>query len=374
MIKIKRKILIFSSSPAFGGVEKALVNYCKNMDKSKYEITVLTWNYCDKIKSNLRAEINYKYLFNNNEPRGFWRIIRYLPAFLLHRIFIKEHYDIEIAFQEGNSHKIISGARKTTKKICWFHTNSDNYDIDFKLYKTRKEVNKIINKFDKICFVSNYNKEWNNIRYNFQKDKEIVIYNPIDIEEIKLKSQEEFNEVINKQILNLIVISRLSPEKKIDELIAMLIKLKREYNYNFFMRIIGEGSEYQKLNKMIDDNKANNYIKLLGFRDNPYVLLKESDLLICNSGKIESFSLAVAEAMVLNIPILSCSGGAPEELINEYANGILVKSNKELYEQLKNLIEKPEILKNMKNEYVNNEFKFDNKIIQSIVDNLLDTI
>lgn len=374
MIRIKKEILFFSVSPSFGGVEKVLINYCNNINKKEYRITVLTWYYCEKIKINLNKDIEYRYIFNRNEFKGISRIIRYCPAKLLHMFFIRKKYDIEIAFQEGIPHKIISGAKKNVKTICWFHTNSDNYDIDFKLYKTRNNVEKIINKYTKIFFVSKYNMNWNNSRYNFDKNRQMILYNPINIEEIKSKAKIEDNELIDTTQVNLIIISRLSPEKNLEKIIDIVINLRNEGLNNFSMRIIGEGSEYEKLKNIITNKGADRYIRMIGFRNNPYSLLNKSDLLICTSGAIESFSLVVAEAMVLNIPVLSFTGGAPEELLINYSNGFLINNNEQLYEKLKEFILKKNRCKNQvkKNEIY--DYIFDKKNIVKIFEDILISI
>ena len=51
---------------------------------------------------------------------------------------------------------------------------------------------------------------------------------------------------------------------------------------NFRLLILGEGSE-KNMQKFIEDNNLKNYVKLKDFIDNPFRLIKESDIFILSS-------------------------------------------------------------------------------------------
>ena len=215
-----KKVLIFTRSQAFGGIEKVLVDYCNNINSDNYKITVLNWFYCKEIKESLNKNVEYKYIFKEKEPRGIGRLVRDLPAAIVHKIFIREKYDIEIAFQEGYAHKIISGAGKHTKKIAWFHINPNYFNFNEPLCKDKDKLEKMLNKYDDLCFVSKFMKEWYLNTYSFINPKLHVIYNPIDKENVILKSNEAVLDLnVDKDVFRIVCVGRLSVEKRFDRVI-----------------------------------------------------------------------------------------------------------------------------------------------------------
>ena len=62
---------------------------------------------------------------------------------------------------------------------------------------------------------------------------------------------------------------------------------------------------------------------LLGFHDNPYAYLGSSDIYV-SSSRYEGFSLAIAEAMIVGLPIVSTKCAGPLELLGNGSCGMLV--------------------------------------------------
>lgn len=79
--------------------------------------------------------------------------------------------------------------------------------------------------------------------------------------------------------------------------------------FDFELWILGDGEQRTNLNRYIKDNRLGCYVKLWGFKSNPYKYLKVCDYFI-SSSRSEGFSLVIAEAMILGLPVLStyCSG------------------------------------------------------------------
>ena len=65
----------------------------------------------------------------------------------------------------------------------------------------------------------------------------------------------------------------------------------------------------------------------------------ESDVFVCSS-RAEGFSLVIAEAMVLGIPVVSTECSGPNELLQEGRCGILIENSEEgLYQGIKVLLD-----------------------------------
>jgi glycosyltransferase involved in cell wall biosynthesis len=359
----RKKILFLIHTLGAGGAEKALVNLVNNMNYKKYDITVMTVINTGKFRNDLNQNIQYKTMFNipilNNKEETknvsgsllnktskkvniiskiyqlFWKMF---PAKLIYTIFIKEKYDVEVSFLEGICAKIISNStNKKSKKIAWVHVDLLNENKSEKFFKNIREEKKCYNKFNSIVAVSNIVKESVIKKYNIDFDKVLVKYNPIDINEITNKANDNINMEISKKI-KLISIGRLTSQKGYDCLLRIAKKLKDD-KIDYELWIIGVGPEEDNLKKYIHENYLSNYVKLLGFKENPYKYLKIADLFVCSS-RAEGFSTAVSEAIILGVPVITTDCSGMRELLgdnNEY--GIVTKNDeKSLYEGLKSLL------------------------------------
>ena len=83
------------------------------------------------------------------------------------------------------------------------------------------------------------------------------------------------------------------------------------------MLIIGEGSEKENIENYIRNNDLENYVKLLGYKSNPWKYLSRSNLFVLSS-IWEGFGNVIVESMFLGIPVIStsCKSGPSEILAN----------------------------------------------------------
>ena len=91
------------------------------------------------------------------------------------------------------------------------------------------------------------------------------------------------------------------------------------------MIILGQGSLLEELQVQAKDLKIDEAVHFLGFVDNPYYYLKNSDVFVLTS-KYEGFPHVLLEAMTLEIPIIStnCLTG-PKDILKKGKLGYLVK-------------------------------------------------
>jgi len=120
----------------------------------------------------------------------------------------------------------------------------------------------------------------------------------------------------------LISIGRLEPMKDFATLIQAF-KLVRE-QIPCELVIIGEGTGRLILEEWIDRLDLRSYVRLPGAMENPYSLLKESDLFVLSS-KYEGFGNVIVEALALGIPVVAtdCAGG-PAYILNQGEFGKMV--------------------------------------------------
>lgn len=345
---MKKKILFLIESFAGGGVEKVFIDLINNMDISKYDVTVMSiWDYGVR-KKDLRKDVRYKSIFPNIKgiSRVFHNFVEKSDGKLLYKLGIRERYDIEIAFIEGRATKIIGASTNpNSKKIAWVHIDLSQGHWTSKVFRESTELEKnYYKKFNYIVFVSNSAKEGFIKLFGDDFDNLKVKYNPIIADDVIRKSQEIVDDIEKPKDKKLLVTSgRLVSQKGYESLLEVCNRLNND-KLDYELWILGEGWARPKLEELIDKYKLNN-VKLLGFKENPYKYIEKGDLFVCSS-KNEGFSLVIAEAMILGLPVISTNCAGPNELLNFGEYGLMVEnSDEELYKELKSLIEDNEKLK-----------------------------
>lgn len=90
------------------------------------------------------------------------------------------------------------------------------------------------------------------------------------------------------------------------------------------------------------------YVKLIGFKNNPYPYIKNANLFVCSS-RHESFSLVVAESLILSTPVISTYCTGPTELLDNGEYGMLVENSEDgLYYGLSELLKSNDKLESYK--------------------------
>ena len=170
--------------------------------------------------------------------------------------------------------------------------------------------------------------------YEFKKElynkfnlNSVVIYNPLNLTEIKKKSKIKLNlKFFNEsKTLKIINIARFTKQKdhitllKSFKIISKKIKSK--------LLIIGYGPEKKTINNFIKKNKLSNQVKVMNFQNNPYKYIVKSDVFILSS-LYEGLPNVLLEAQSLKKFIISsdCPTG-PKEILNNGKYGLLFKTN-----------------------------------------------
>lgn len=335
----KKKILFMVNNLYGGGAEKIFQTLLKNLSLEKYDITVYSVVQCKVDFKYYPENIKYKYIFGQiDENSGRFSSLvtkiqnkiklnwyhKHNAAFFYKR-FIKEEFDIEIAFIEGYATKIISGSpNKKSKKIAWVHIDLMENPWTEVAYKSLEEEKECYRKYDNILGVSE------EVVKAFKKRMDIsdtvsVQYNPVDDVEINQKAQMEKIEYPSN-IKNFVTIGRLVDQKGYDRLLHVVNELKDRFE--FCIRILGEGSDREKLEDYIKKNHLEDYVELLGFQNNPYPYIKAADAFICSS-RSEGFSTVATEAMILQKPIFTTDCAGMKELFGGHDCGMICENSED---------------------------------------------
>jgi glycosyltransferase involved in cell wall biosynthesis len=344
------KILFTILTLRGGGAEGALVNLANNLSKHGHDITVMslfkTGVNIDKLDSNVK----YQYIFRKYIP-GNKFLFRILPPKVLYRMMIKQKYDVAMSYLQGVVSRIIAGAPSEQVIVARIGcTFSRNYDSSH-AYRSRNEMHRCYAKYNKIVANSeDALKAFSDV--TGITDNLCVLYNVFDTKMINEKSNENADFIRDRKTINFITVGTLSLVKGYQRLLECFKKLSDEgFSFNFY--IIGAGPDYDKLKAYVD-SYLKNKVFFLGFQKNPYKYVRQADMYICSSFD-EGFSNAVAEAVILGVPVITTNCAGMREIVgnNEEGGFIVENSNDGLYSGLKQVLEHPEII----NEYKKNIVK-----------------
>ena len=331
-----------------GGAENILQTILQQLDQTKYDITlygVINENFDSNIYP---SYIKYKSVFNGiiDQSKNHFiiklknkiKLLIYnnLPASIFYKLFIRGTYDVEVAFIEGYSTKIISGSNQNSLKITWVHIDLEANHWTEICYKNIKDEVRTYKKYDHIVSVSNSVKEAFSKKFKILNHLSVK-YNPVNQDDILKKSSEELKIAALNSKIRLITVGRLEPQKGYDRLIRVAGKLKNE-GFDFELWIIGKGNQQQKLENLITEHKLENVVTLKGFQTNPYKFIMASDLFVCSS-RSEGFSTVVTEALILGKPVVATNCSGMTELLGDSEYGLVTENNEDaLYLGIKTLI------------------------------------
>lgn len=316
---MKKKVLFIINNLKGGGAEKALVNLMNNLNPSKYNITCkVLFNEGINIKY-LKEHINYQFVFNKT-IRGYSHIAKVIPNNTLYKFVMKnEKYDIEVAFLEGVTTKIISGSTNLNSlKVAWIHTEFNSRKIYKHGFMSKEKVDKAYKKFDKIVTVS---KDAQESFYKLSACKSTVIENIVDI-----NLQKEYEGEINSNFFNFITVGRLTEVKGYERLIYIMKEISKKHKIK--LHILGEGALRSKLEKLILELGLDKIVYLYGYIENPASIVEKCDLFICSSYR-EGLSTVVAESIAVGTPVLTTDCSGMKELLKNNKYGLIVENSEQ---------------------------------------------
>lgn len=272
-----------------------------------------------------------------------------------------------------NIGKFIPIIKRVTDSKVVLHLHNDYLNVD-----TENGEN-IVEACDNIWCVSEFicERVRKIIKNGSEKNKVKLLYNGIDLSEMKKQLSKEEKENIKRQynINNdekvIIYTGRLMPEKGVKELIQAYIELSKEKN-DIVLLIAGGARQINK-NKNNFINKIHKLSKKTKSRviftgripyKQLYKIYSIADIQVVPSICEEAFGLTVVEGMNYEIPIIvTNSGGIPEIVHKDYELMVNRDLNiiQNLKDKMKYVLDNPEIAENITKEYPNKISKFTNE-------------
>ncbi|HAS6347418.1 TPA: glycosyltransferase [Vibrio vulnificus] len=132
----------------------------------------------------------------------------------------------------------------------------------------------------------------------------------------------------NNNVLNLVIVARICPEKGYFTLLESLRYIRKNSLCQFQLRVIGGGEDLEQVKEKVREFDLSNNILFMGWKSTDEVLdiVAQSDLFVLPS-YMEGLPISIMESMMVKTPVLSTYVSGIPELIRHGINGILVPAN-----------------------------------------------
>ena len=214
--------------------------------------------------------------------------------------------------------------------------------LSFSSSKVEQVLLSLLNRFQKRCyasiakkmdlqvFVSGKLKE----KYAVPSVKAIVA-NENRFREEDVVTMEEVQQRESTDTLRLLFVGRLSPEKRVQDLLAVL-----KGRENVQLSIVGDGAKKSELLDFVNANALSDTVFFLGRKEwgeELFSEMKKHDVLVLTSEN-EGLALVLVEAMGCGLPVIASRVGGVPEVVQNGINGILFEKGN--LDMLKDAIER----------------------------------
>ena len=214
-------------------------------------------------------------------------------------------------------HDIVLKKVRAKKKIAWIHTDYTRISVN-----VDKEL-PIWSKFDKIVSISP------DVTTAFLKvfpslsNKIIEINNVLSPFFVRERAEEFSPSLLQEQgRINLLSVGRYTVAKNYDN-VPDICKRIREEGHNVYWYIIGYGGGEALIRSRIKEAGMEDYVILLGKKENPYPYMKVCDIYVQPS-RYEGNSVTVREAQILGKPVVITNYLTAKSQINQGVDGVIV--------------------------------------------------
>jgi len=178
------------------------------------------------------------------------------------------------------------------------------------------------------------------------KNKNIItIYKGHDLSWYDNKAADLTEFGIDKKAFTAICVINSRPHKGVD--IALKAADFLADIENFHLILVGNGTEKEPYNSLLNNNKMKSRIHVAGYRQDAPELIAASDVLIQPSTSGEGLPRVILESLAYGTPVIASANKGSMEIIDDGVNGSIVpiRNPQAIADQIRKLINTPDILK-----------------------------
>lgn len=291
-------------------------------------IDVLKDGFWRMAHARLQAKRQFAKYKIKNHPKDGSAIFAYVAnnaTPLLPPICPEKEYDLAVSFLAP--HNIVKDKVRAKKKVAWIHTDyawiNVNADLELPVWR----------EFDHVISISP------DVSTNFLqvfpglRDKLTEIPNILPIEWVYAQSARLSTEEIAKEMsqesgsINLLSIGRFSSQKNFDNVPDICQRIRKK-GVDVRWYLIGYGGDESLIRQRIAESGMEEYVRILGKKDNPYPYIKACDIYVQPS-RYEGSPVTVREAIALRKPVVVTAFQTVQSVIQDGKDGVIVPMDNE---------------------------------------------
>lgn len=334
------KILFHLNCFEQGGAERVVSNLSNRLVKDDYDVVVTTqWYGENEFELDQKVKRIHVGMRETDEKRN--RISKAVRrVFYLRDTIKKEKPDVVISFlKKPNYRTLMANLGTGIPTIVAVRIDPKRYYNE----KMDKVLIPLLYRFAKgAVFQTKEQKEF--FPEYVQKISKIIL-NPVNNKYLKVTDWNQKEKAIVQS-------GRLCEFKNQEMLLSAFIKVHQKHP-DYVLRLYGEDAGEgikEKLEKIISDNNASEYIYLMGASNELENVIPQAEIFAFSSD-MEGMPNALIEAMVMGMPVIStdCPCGGPATLIEHEENGLLipVEDEKAMTDSICRLIENPDFARRL---------------------------
>lgn len=349
----KKKILFVIDSLTCAGAEKSLVTLLSLLDYAKYEVDLQLFGYGGEFEKYIPKQVTllgplpYMRFFQEGIWRqlkealwkGKWKELKakMMYSWLLRsipnlnntaraRLFwetskncisaTSKHYDYAIAYAQAIPTFYVADKANASHKIGWVNVSYFLQGQE-KIYQKNfyARLNQIVLVSDSSLDI--FKQVYPEFASKMNRIKDII--NPSFIEKM---SQLPINFTHPSDRACILTVARLDKQQKGYDIALKACKILKDRGVKFRWYALGRGPYEKEMRTFIMENNLESDFILLGTTDNPYPYFKKADLYVQTS-RYEGFGLSIAEARLLNIPVVTTEFDAVYNQMIPEENGLV---------------------------------------------------
>ncbi|MBQ8626320.1 MAG: glycosyltransferase [Agathobacter sp.] len=325
---MKKVFFIINCYSKGGGAEALLTRIVNNLDETKYEIGIMEIIH-DTVKVEpTKPHIKiYPYYVKADDPerkRKMYYVYHEWDKVI--EEYIPQDYDLYVSFNYLKPSFLLPPGKKC---IAWIH--GDVYDLAVEDKQEERQLQKeAFKKANRIVTISDITTQSVIDLFPEYKDKIHIIYNGIDVEDVRKKSEEDAD--VELQHPAILSAGRLDANKNPLRLFEIFKGLSKR-NEKAHLYYMGWGPLEAEVQTLTEENGLQDRVHLLGYKENPFPIMKQCDVIGMFS-KSEGFPMTLLEGVALGKPFVSSIIGGARILANDQTCGRTVETNEDAVEAL----------------------------------------
>ncbi|MDE6396378.1 MAG: glycosyltransferase [Muribaculaceae bacterium] len=369
----KKKILFIHESMTGGGAERVLVTLLDAFDYERYDVTLLLISDQGPFYNSVNKKVKVKTVYPGQRTFGR-RLVRYnrrvrdfMESKRARKILGDERFDVTVSFMEGTSlrlHGDLLGY--APRNLSWVHTDLSKFRW-YDKWLTPKHEKELYDLIDGVAFVSeDALKGFRNVIG--ERGEQKIIYNPVDRR--KIVSEAGQTERGHDGTIKLVTVGRLIDVKN-HRLLLDTCKKLTDKKIPYHLTIVGTGILENELKQYASALGLSSQVEFAGFQSNPFPTVAKSDI-FCLTSKAEGYSMVLAEALTLGVPVISTDVTGPRELLARGGGVLLDHDAKQFADEIERLAKNPDELSRLKADALKASEQFDITATMEAVHNFID--